>query len=179
LISLEKWILTMNYKRKWRDRCNANGFVAECARAALPRYTLDRRDALVAAIEIVEAHARGEIADSATVYVAADAAVSAAADAYDAGHIDDARVAYVAAYAAYAVADDVSVGAVGADIVNVDSFAASATRSLGSQPIQRIYVKWVAKDLGVDLSSDQQLNAAIAALVADSEDLLQTIGHSE
>ena len=154
---------------KWNDLRNVVGFAAECARAVLPKYTGDHRDAVVKAIEVAEAYAaRGEINTS-----DAHAAVNTAYDAAYASNVVHnatcaaAHAAYVAAHAAYVAANAAAAAAAAANAAcNAAENAAHAVYAAGAATaagrkanradptldIELIQFKWIAKDLGVPLT---------------------------
>ncbi len=161
----------MRYQRTWLNTRFAVGFAAECARLALPFYEGDHRDAVVAAIEAAEMFSWGEDAiDYETAYQIAQRAYDAADVAYDAGRNYADHAARAAGNAASAAADgdsstDASYGADHAEHVS----------STITRPILEAFARWVAKDLDVQIKTELQLNAIIAALTAGNEEVIQDI----
>lgn len=153
----------ISYRRTWCSSRNAVGFAAECARLALSFYDGHGRQVLVAAIEIAERFARGR-------NIVSHVARAAACGAY----VVPTRIAKAAAYAAFAAADASS----SVSAANATYAAHAAINTWRVHDVLRVFARWVAKDLGIKLSTAQQRNAAVAALAAGNEEVLFAIGEA-
>ncbi len=161
----------MNYRRVWTDLHNAVGFVAECARLVLPFYEGGRQPVLVKAIELAEAYSRGDVMDIAVCKTAAD----------DAGYVTRVHLSRVAE-AAYCAVHTARAAAkiTGARVIDsyVGQGALAAATVVPIDRINRVFVRWIARDLGVELKTEEQIRAGIAAILANESELIKTIAEA-
>ncbi len=175
------------YHHRWRNLRNVVGFAATCARLALPLYRGEEKAALVRAIAIAEARARGETIQREAADAAKRAADSVGRSVRTASGSNIHNAADVAAFAAGAAAYAADAGDVidppiySTPIFNTISSALDAAdaairviRTRGA--VDRAFVRWVALDLGVALRTEEQIHAAVAAAAANEPELIAEIG---
>ncbi len=161
-----------NYE--WRDLRNVVGWAAACARLALPFYDGNRRDDVVAAIEITERCARGVEVDYDDARAAGDA-VYAAASVNSVAGAAGFSAATTAGEAVFAAAYNTTSHASHA-VVPAASTAANAAVCAGvpQLEIDQAQFSAIASDLGL-ATKTAPYYAAIAALAIGNIGLAREI----
>jgi hypothetical protein len=165
----------MVYQRKWRDAKHAIGFAAACARCVLPFHAGDPGP-VVEAIHVVEAFLRDEPrAFPRTTARAARHCGSVGGVAAEAAYAVVTYTEYMRTYRAIhanvvcLVAGNAAVAARQATLIMVGEGLPNT--------IPRLFAQWIARDAGIDLDSEERVNAAVALFVAGGEDALAALAN--